>query len=112
MSKLQKEAAAHVDMKKGVWLHAYRLPNEYSGLSEEFDYQLEIHGYNFPLTEAQFDSMHQARIQVWDDGAKAEQERIIKLLENEKFILPEGIDEGLTLMPIQEAIALIKRQQK
>ncbi len=41
-------------------------------------------------------------------GAEQERERIIKLLENEKFILPEGIDEGLTLMPIQEAIALIK----
>jgi hypothetical protein len=41
-------------------------------------------------------------------GKKEERERIIKLLENEKFILPEGIDEGLTLMPIQEVIALIK----
>jgi hypothetical protein len=42
---------------------------------------------------------------------KDERERIIKLLENEKFILPEGIDEGLTLMPIQEAIALIRGEQ-
>lgn len=36
---------------------------------------------------------------------------IIRLLEGEKFILPEGVDEGLTLMPIQEAIALIKGEK-
>ena len=41
-----------------------------------------------------------------------ERERIVKLLENEKFILPEGIDEGLTLMPIQEAIARIRGEYK
>ena len=113
MSKLQKEAAAHVDMKKGVWLHAYRLPNEYSGLSEEFDYQLEIHGYNFPLTEAQFDSMHQARIQVWDDGAKAEQERIIRLLETEivNVSSPMMVDREY-LDGLERSIELIKGEQK
>ena len=46
--------------------------------------------------------------QEYQAGVRDERERIIKLLESEKFILPEGIDEGLTLMPIQEAIALIK----
>jgi predicted nucleic acid-binding OB-fold protein len=47
----------------------------------------------------------------FNSGREYERERIIKLLENEKFILPEGIDEGSTLMPIQEAIALIKGEQ-
>jgi hypothetical protein len=47
--------------------------------------------------------------EIWfQAGVTGERERIIKLLENEKFILPEGIEEGSTLMPIQEAIALIK----
>ena len=104
MSKLQKETAIRVDMKKGVWLHAYRLPNEYSGLSEEFDYQLEIRGYRFPLTESQFEAMHEARIQVWDDGAKVEQERILRLLETEKFSLPAGLEGGTTYIPIEELI--------
>jgi hypothetical protein len=45
-------------------------------------------------------------------GKQEERERIIKLLENEKFILPDGIDEGMTLMPIQEAIARIKGEYK
>lgn len=47
-----------------------------------------------------------------EHGERVERDRIIKLLEAEKFILPEGIDEGLTLMPIQEAIALIKGENK
>lgn len=50
-------------------------------------------------------------IEAWRSGALAEQERIIRLLEAEKFILPEGVDEGLTLMPIQDAIALIKEEK-
>lgn len=49
--------------------------------------------------------------EAFADGAQAEQERIIKLLEDEKFILPEGIDEGTTYMPIQEAISLIKGEE-
>lgn len=48
---------------------------------------------------------------LFDGGREYERERIIKLLEDEKFILPEGIDEGLTLMPIQDAIALIKGEK-
>ena len=47
-----------------------------------------------------------------EHGERVERDRIIKLLDAEKFILPEGIDEGLTLMPIQEAIALIKGENK
>ncbi len=49
---------------------------------------------------------------AFETGVIAERERIIKLLEGEKFKLPEGIDEGTTLMPIQEAIALIKGEDK
>lgn len=48
---------------------------------------------------------------VFYQGVDYERERIIKLLEGEKFILPEGIDEGTTLIPIQQAIALIKGEQ-
>jgi hypothetical protein len=55
------------------------------------------------------------RRKEWEAGVKhgviCEQQRIIKLLEAEKFILPEGIAEGLTLMPIQDAIALIKGEK-
>ena len=46
-----------------------------------------------------------------ETGIKKEQERIIELLENEKFSLPEGIDEGTTYLPIQEAIALIRGEK-
>ena len=45
-------------------------------------------------------------------GEIVERERIIKLLEGEKFIVPEGFDEGTTYIPIQQAIELIKGEQK
>lgn len=56
--------------------------------------------------------MSQKEWLAFEDGVNWERARVIKLLEDEKFILPEGIHEGLTLMPIQDAIALIKGENK
>ncbi len=41
-----------------------------------------------------------------------ERERILKLLETEKFSLPAGLEGGTTYIPIEELIALIKGEQK
>ena len=46
-------------------------------------------------------------------GAEAEQERIIKLLEGELWVLPDGMRAGgTTYLPIEQAIALIKGENK
>lgn len=55
--------------------------------------------------------IHTTAMHAYDQGIKAERRRIINLLENEKFSLPNGINEGTTFLPIQEAIALIKGEQ-
>ena len=43
---------------------------------------------------------------------KWERERIIEMLETEKFSLPRGLEGGTTYIPIEELIALIKGEQK
>ncbi len=98
MSKPQRPNSIHVDMTKGVWLHAYKLPNQYAfHLPEEIDYRLEIDGYNFALTKNQFETLHDARIQVWDDGAKAEQERMVRRIKEE---FPKLLKQhGLVIIP-------------
>ncbi len=45
-------------------------------------------------------------------GVEYERERILKLLETEKFSLPSGLDGGTTYIPIEELIELIKGEQK
>jgi hypothetical protein len=45
-------------------------------------------------------------------GADRERERIIEMLETEKFSLPRGLEGGTTYIPIEELIALIKGEQK
>jgi hypothetical protein len=73
-------------------------------------------GYRNGKKDARMNPPHTAdlgtRYRYRQEGAQFEKERIIKLLESEKFTLPEGIAEGKTYMPIQEAIALIKGEQK
>lgn len=47
------------------------------------------------------------------NGVTAEQERIIKLLEAERWKLPNGLPAGGEVyLPLEEAIALIKGEQK
>ncbi len=70
-------------MTHGVWLGSRMLYDHYVGLTGEFDYRLTIDGYDIALTEAQFNAMYQSRLALWDEGAKAAEERIIKLLEDE-----------------------------
>ena len=46
-------------------------------------------------------------------GKQVEQERIIKLLEAERWKLPNGLTAGGEVyLPVEEAIALIKGEQK
>jgi len=106
--------AIQIDIAHGVWLGSRRLYDHYVGLTDDWDYRLTIDGYDIALTEAQFTSMHKARIQVWDDGAKAEQERIIGLLRNsislcDKNKEPGGCD---ACYGQRHAIELIKGEQK
>jgi hypothetical protein len=44
-------------------------------------------------------------------GAEQERERILKLLETEKFSLPAGLKGGTTYIPIEELIPLIKESR-
>jgi hypothetical protein len=47
------------------------------------------------------------------EGQKLEQERIIKLLEEERWKLPDGSPlDGEVYLPLEQAIALIKEEQK
>jgi hypothetical protein len=48
----------------------------------------------------------------YNQGAKDERNRIINLLETEKFSLPAGLEGGTTYIPIEELIELIKGEQK
>ena len=49
----------------------------------------------------------------YEQGIKDERERIIKLLEAERWKLPNGLAAGGEIyLPIEEAIALIKGEQK
>jgi hypothetical protein len=49
---------------------------------------------------------------TWWLGKHHERLRIIALLESEKFQQPEGMHEGTTYIPIQQAIELIKGEQR
>lgn len=49
---------------------------------------------------------------AFNTGVISERARIIKLLENERFLGPTGLRESGTYMPIDEAIALIKGENK
>lgn len=49
----------------------------------------------------------------YEQGIKDEQERIIKLLEAERWQLPNSLPTGGEVyMPLEQAIALIKGEQK
>lgn len=47
-----------------------------------------------------------------DIAKSQERDRIIKLLEGEKFKVPEGINQGITYVPIEQVIALLRGENK